>query len=226
MKPDLTLLLSLIMLTVSSGAYGQAYFNLANSDLGVDAPVFDAEFNRLAGSAFLAELYGSASSASLAPALEFGTSQRVMAHFGTGNNAGYFMGFPVTISDVAPYEYAWLQVRAWDARLGSSYEAVEALGMGGYGESSLFYARGSDPPAINPDIPAPLIGLQSFSLRPIIPEPSTSLLLALGPGLLWWARRPRVRGENSSTGNLMLRRQSCGFMRTARSSSPTACRSG
>ena len=102
------------------------------------------------------------------------------------------MGFPVTISDVAPYEYAWLQVRAWDASLGSSYEEVVALGLGGYGESSLFYARGSDPSAINPDIPAPLIGLQSFSLRAIVPEPTAGALLALGVGILWWVRRHTV----------------------------------
>jgi len=60
-----------------------------------------------------------------------------------------------------------LQVRAWDARLGSTYEEVSARGIDGYGESPLFYAQGN---GISPNgvLPAPLIGLRSFSLRPAL----------------------------------------------------------
>ena len=59
-----------------------------------------------------------------------------------------------------------------------------ALGLGGYGESPLFYANGSDPTLALPEPPAPLIGLQSFNLRAVIPEPSSALLLLLGLPLL------------------------------------------
>lgn len=56
-------------------------------------------------------------------------------------------------------------------------------------ESPLFYAQGTDPYSEPPRLPAPLIGLESFSLLPIIPEPSASALLALGGAVLWWSRR-------------------------------------
>ena len=90
------------------------------------------------------------------------------------------------------YGYAWLQVRAWDARLGGTYEEVMGLGIGGYGESPLFYARGNSPFADPPIPPAPLIGLQSFSLRPVVPEPGTWMLLTLGGlGLVTATRRKK-----------------------------------
>jgi hypothetical protein len=50
-------------------------------------------------------------------------------------------------------------------RFGASYEEAAARGLGGYGESPLFYAKGGDPFDQFP-LPAPLLGLQSFSLRP------------------------------------------------------------
>ena len=84
--------------------------------------------------------------------------------------------------------WAWLQVRAWDARLAMTYEEVSALGIGGYGESAVFYQQGGDPYDIL-GIPPRLIGLQSFSLR-AIPEPSAAALALLG--LSFFLRR-RVR---------------------------------
>jgi hypothetical protein len=113
---------------------------------------------------------------------------RTIIPFETG---GYFQGGSgyLSVVDVPPHGYAWLQVRAWDANLGSLYEEVEALGIGGYGESPLFYAQGNDPFALLPELPAPLIGLQSFSLRPIVPEPTTGGLLALGGVMVWSSRR-------------------------------------
>ena len=65
------------------------------------------------------------------------------------------------IPAATPGGYAWLQVRAWDARLGATYEEVMALGIGGYGESPLFYAQGSNPFKTLPEAPAPFIGLGS-----------------------------------------------------------------
>jgi len=99
---------------------------------------------------------------------------------------------PVVIRSVLPWvEPAWLQVRAWDTQLGATYEEVVALGLGGYGESPLFQATGSDPFDYKA-VPAPLIGLESFRLRPVIPEPSTWALIAVGGGVLvWMTRRKR-----------------------------------
>jgi len=94
---------------------------------------------------------------------------------------GYFCSYNgfIGIPTVPPLGYAWLEVRAWDTRLGATYEDVAALGMGGYGESPAFYAQGGDPISSLGTSPFPLIGLQSFSLRPV-PEPSTWALAVLG----------------------------------------------
>ncbi len=157
---------------------------------GVDAPVYDAEGNPLEGTGYLAELWGGATSNSLAPALVIDKSnRRDIIPFRTG---GYFFSIEgrLSVMGVLPSGFAWLEVRAWDASLGGRYEEVRALGIGGYGESPLLYTQGGNP-YDNRSLPPPLIGLQSFSLRPIIPEPSTGAMLSLGAGMLWWARHRR-----------------------------------
>jgi hypothetical protein len=59
--------------------------------------------------------------------------------------SGYFFRSSFVSVDNAPFGgYVWLQVRAWDTRLGTSYDEVAALGLGGYGESPLFYTYGGD----------------------------------------------------------------------------------
>ena len=158
----------------------------------IDAPVFDSLGFPLSGGSFLAELYGSAASNSLAPTTTLELQLRITLPFATGAYAGYFApnNAVMTVWDTVPGGSAWLQVRAWDARLGVTYEDVVALGIGGFGESPLFYADGGDPTGL--EAPGPLFGLESFNLRPIIPEPSASALLAVG-GVAWWIVR-RQRG--------------------------------
>ena len=58
--------------------------------------------------------------------------------------AGYFQTRVVDITTVPCGDFAWLQIRAWNARLGATYEEVVSLGIGGYGESNIFYANGAD----------------------------------------------------------------------------------
>lgn len=171
------------------GAFGQATFRLQNRLLvyGVDAPVFDAQGVALAGNNYLAELYGGVTQDSLTPAVISEGHVRVMQPFLTG---GYFIGTSVQIDAAPGGGWAWLQVRAWDARLGATYEDVEALDVGGYGESRLFYAQGGSQLGL-PTLPGPLIGLESFSLRAVVPEPATGALLAWGGLGLWWAARRR-----------------------------------
>jgi hypothetical protein len=183
-------------LLVCGTAFGQSSFRLSNynPEVGVNAPVFDAQGEPLAGVNYLAELWGSASANSLAPLVKISQgSGREIVPFRGG---GYFFsgsGFLV-VTDVPTRGYAWLQVRAWEARLGATYEQVAAFGIGGYGESPLFYAQGGDPFLALPEVPPPLIGLQSFTLRPVIPEPSTWTLLALGGGALWVLAHRRRSG--------------------------------
>jgi len=168
--------------------FAQASFELSNRNIfyGVDAPVFDAKGVPLEGMSYFAELWGGANPDSLMPLREANNNlPRWIVPFGMD---GYFRGNVAFLSvlDVHAGGSAWLQVRAWDAQLGNTYEEVMALGLGGYGESPLFYADGSDPTLVPPVSPAPLIGLQSFSLRAVVPEPFTWALFALGGLGAWW----------------------------------------
>ena len=170
----------------------QSKFELANHRLpGVNAPVFNSLGIPLAGSNYLAELWGGATPDLLTPLVLIDrNNSREIVPFLSG---GYFI--PTATSDnlcvleVNPGGFAWLQVRAWDARLGSTYEEVLASGLGGYGESNEFYALGGNPFAVPLELPGSLIGLQSFNLRQVVPEPSAAALLGLGVASFWWAAR-------------------------------------
>ena len=181
----------IILIVGIEPGYSQSTFGFFNyvPSVGLDAPVFDAAGNRLSGTNYLAMLYGGPSVDSLAPA-RLGNSVMAPVSFTAMRNgqSGYFAGLgSVEIDTVPCCLFVSLQVRAWDARLGSSYETVAALGIGGYGESPLFQARGGDlvggPPS------QPLLGLQSFSLLPVVPEPSSFLLLLLGLPLFLFRHR-------------------------------------
>lgn len=193
MKTKSSVLFAALSILSAGNLLAQGTFAFSNGSQGIDAPVLDSTGIRLAGPNYRAELYGSTVPDSLAPALSYFSQQRIALPFMDGIYAGYFLTPDgVVIPGVPGLGWAWLQVRAWDARLGSSYEQVAALGVGGYGESSVFYAQGGDP--VIPVPPRPLIGLESFTLRPVIPEPSTLALLALGGTALWWGvQRQRQR---------------------------------
>ena len=189
------------LVVVSSGTlwlnscFGQATYYFNNFVLELDAPVFNADGSRLFGTNYLAIVYGGPSVDSLTPALNgdgFGLLAPAPFTISLQGQTGYFAGPSLRIASVPCGGPAWLQVRAWDARLGESYEEVAGLDLGGYGESNLFQARGGlpHPCAMLPTQPEPLRGLQSFALREVIPEPSSTLLLLLGlPALLFFRRR-------------------------------------
>jgi len=179
------------------------YYALANGG-SVGGKIFDSEGTPLSGPRYNAELWGNGTDpSSLTPAFEYNAYNRngrlvqVFAPFGTGSKAGYFRdptytGLGVFNPDVG--DECWLQVRAWDTTLGETYEEVAAKNIGGYGESPIFKTRGALPDAPNPVPPAPLFGLQSFQLRPIVPEPGTAALLVLGLAGLGWVWRRREQG--------------------------------
>ena len=160
-------------LSLASAALGQSFFDLRNLDRSseglVNAPVFDAEGVPLSGTNYLSELWGSVSPNLLQPLLSYDSSQRLFAPFRLSSGQatpGYFWGETWVFSTNVSSVWVWLQIRAWDRRLGSTYEDVAARGLGGYGESPLFYAQGSPGPLCDPPCEgAPLIGLQSFKLR-------------------------------------------------------------
>lgn len=188
----LTAILALNLL-LSSAVLGQSYFTFRNVDPpSVNAPVLDAQGVPLAGPLYSGELFGGATQDSLAPLVLLREGlPRLIKPFLTDGYVRPADGDRLVVPTVPPGGWAWLQMRAWDSSLGATYEEVAALGIGGYGESSLFYAQGSDPFDIL-GLPAPLAGLQSFSLRPIVPEPSTWALLAWGAMALSLTRRART----------------------------------
>ena len=123
----------------------------------------------MSGTNYLSELWGSVSPNLLQPLLSYGSRQRLFAPFRLSSGQatpGYFWGETWMYSTNLTWGWAWLQIRAWDRRVGSTYEEVATRGLRGYGESPLYYAQGSGGPSCNPPCEgAPLIGLQSFKLR-------------------------------------------------------------
>ena len=173
-------------LSITNSSLGQSTFGFVNHIDGIlDAPVFDSNGNRLAGSDYVAMLYGGLTTTSLSRA-NWGIQVMPPVPFTYRSDlgGGYFglIGY-VEIEGVPGGSTVWLQVRAWDSRLGATYEDVVALGIGGYGESNLFQKQGGGA-GVTPSPPEPMIGLQSFSLLPVIPEPSSTALLLLGLPLL------------------------------------------
>lgn len=187
--------LAIVLMTTVARSQGTFFVrNWAITTSGIlDVPVFDGEGNRLSGANYVATLYGGATQDSLAPALyEFNNQPMSPTSFTfvspIAGQGGYFseaatVYIPFTVDGLT----AWLQVRAWDIRLGSSYEEVVALGLGGYGESNIFLQPGGNPAV--PTTPGFLTGLQSFSLLPVIPEPSGAALFLLGALALVAVRR-------------------------------------
>ena len=185
----LTQVRSLILLgaSIPLAAFAQATFSLQNHDgfVGLDAPVYDWTGALLSGSNWRVELYGGTAPDSLSPAIGFRSNGRVIIPLWV---PGYFSSIrsaqesDLIARGVPAAGWAWLQVRVWDVGLGSSYEEAVARNLGGYGQSALFYAQGGDPTAPPPTPPGPLIGLQSFSVLQITPEPSTWVLLGVGLG--------------------------------------------
>ena len=152
----------------SSLSGGELY--LDNHTFGVDAPVTDDRGIRLSGHDFLAQLYGSPANQ---PAFPVGAA----VPFGTDENAGYFSDIvsrviPGTTSGVA----AVVEIRAWDARTGRTYEeAAQNGGLHGASLLSVVLGGGNLPPAY-------LVGMQPFSLvaRPRITHQPADLSVTAG----------------------------------------------
>ncbi|MBI3417784.1 MAG: hypothetical protein HY043_21035 [Verrucomicrobia bacterium] len=135
---------------------GTVNFNNHVIESNIDAPIFDVDgVTRLQGTACLAQLYGG-------PSAEKLQAVGAPVAFRTGTAAGYIQGTVETLSNVLPGADAVVQVRAWEAVSGSSFEKASAAG-GKSGASALFKVStgGSGSP---PKLPADLVGLLSFRL--------------------------------------------------------------
>jgi len=198
----LTLSWFLVAVASASTLHSQSSFWIRNRILAdsLDAPTYNSDGEPLEGPQYRAEVYGGPAPESLEPVCEqtvwltYRACARVAMPLETNGYFGRANPAEALVVSVPPGREAWLQVRAWDARLGDTYEAAVARGLGGYGESALFRKAGGDPGGTLPSLPQPLIGLQSFRLLPVIPEPSSWLLLAVGGVLMRWVVRNRCLG--------------------------------
>lgn len=174
------LLLSGLMVA-ALGAYAQGTVNFANGAAGVDAPITNgiATPNVRADNGFRAQLYVGPA-ASPGSALTTNGVSGAPATLLSGGGAGYFLGNSRDITGFAPGTLVTLQVRAWQAAAGGSWEAA---GPNARGESNpIQVALGGG------TIPTPnMVGLQGFVVG--IPEPSSIALGLLGLGAIVLFRR-------------------------------------
>ncbi len=158
------------------GALAQGQFNFGNrvTISGIDAKVFaPGGATPLDGAAYLAQAYVGADANSLAPV---GTA----VPFRSGAAAGYISSTIVT-APFAGGTSVTVEMRAWEAAKGTSYEAALAAG-GMFGSSNPITLT----VAVAPNTPPDMVGLTSFSL---VPEPSTMALGVMGAAALFLRRR-------------------------------------
>jgi hypothetical protein len=161
---------------VTVGALAQGQFNFGNRVTlsGIDAKVFKPDGSTaLAGAEYWAQAYVGTSADSLAPV-------DVPVNFRTGAAAGYITTKTVT-TPFAGGTQVFVEMRAWEAAGGNSYEAAIAAGKL-FGKSSPVQLT----VAVAPNTPPDMVGLTSFAL---VPEPSTMALGLLGAAALLLRRR-------------------------------------
>jgi len=178
-----TLLVAAALGFVAVGAMAQGQFTFGNKNLTttppIDAKVLDKDGKPLAGADYWAQAYVKLAADPDSSYAPVGTA----VNFRTGNNAGYIV--PVVVTTPYPgtptATSIQVQMRAWAATAGNSYEAALATGNN-YGKSDPVTLAVTVAPAP----PSDMIGLKSFSL---VPEPSTFALGILGAAALLLRRR-------------------------------------
>jgi len=174
----------------SVGAFAQGQVNFSSlpffttGSSASEPAVYDIDgTTRLAGNAFLAQLYWSATSFT---GTSGGTALTTapIAFFTVADGApGFFDGGAATVG-VAAGAQVFVQVRAWNAAAGATFAAASGVSNGRIGSSAVLPLTAGGGTVTPPN----LNGLQRFNLVPV-PEPSTIALGILGAGALLLRRR-------------------------------------
>ncbi len=179
---------------LTSSVSGQGTLRFANFGDGWTAPIYDVDgMTPLTGSGFLVQLYAATPGSSLQPI-------GLPVPF-SDTSPGYFGPVGVSVPVVPAYGTATVQIVAWRASDGPTFPEANRPGAH-IGESSVFNVGplswlGPPPPTFPPPS---LIGLQSFSLHVVVPEPSVVTLGLLGGSVLvlgprWRRSRARVKAK-------------------------------
>ena len=170
-------------------AFGQGSINLNNRGLAL---VNDASGKPLTGTSFVAQVWYGASASTLtssfAPSPFRASTTTYPGSWNPAATGG--PGAIATLTGFAPGSTVTLQVAVWDSAIAGVGAAQALSNTAGTGLSQTFtYAIPADPLAI----PGGMEGLKSFNLAaaggPVVPEPTTIALGALGAAALLLRRR-------------------------------------
>jgi hypothetical protein len=173
----------------AQGTFGTVNFN--NRFLPeVDAPIYDLTIGGtlLEGSGYLAQLYSGPAGTTEDKLVPTGA----VVDFRTGLAAGYINNGgdgSRFIPNVPLGDYAVVQVRAWTANAGATYESALVSSTPGAkaGKSNMILVQ-TKASAI--ELPVNMVGLSSFAIT-VVPEPAILGISAIGFALL--ALRARAR---------------------------------
>jgi len=175
-------LLTLAALMVAASTYAQGTINFVNRIVGVvDARVYYKDNTTPADGNYVAQLWAAAPGGTLAA-----VGDPIAFRSTPDTGKGYWPGATRTIPGVAENGTAQVKVYAWASSLGATLAEVQAKNMGGWGESALLSSVATGG-GLNP--PTALVGLQSFNISEVVPEPSIAALGLLGAGLLLIRRK-------------------------------------
>lgn len=183
------IVLTLTALLAAASAFAQGTVNFATRVTGqLDAPVTiggtGPDAGTKVGNQWYGQIYASGPGGTLA-------AVGAPVEFRNDAGIGYITaGGNVAIPGVAGGSAAQVKVVAWHTSLGNDYAAAVAANMGGVGESAVItIAAVGNPGAVPPTPAANLVGLQAFTVTPLIPEPTVAALGLLGAGLLLIRRK-------------------------------------
>lgn len=161
---------SILILLVASAAATQAQSTLDFSNYKpgrVVAPVYDVDGITRLGDQYLGQLYAGSTANNLTAV---GSPVRFRTHAGT--NTGYIVAGRVDVPGGAGVAPVFLELRAWLASGGSTYETALAARVKTGRSAVIHIMTGGGAIGAPPAPPPALIGLSAFSLQPPPAGPS------------------------------------------------------